>query len=916
MTRLLEKDASFVFDEECLKAFDFLKEKLISAPILISPDWSLPFELMCDASDYAVGAVLGQRRDKHFHPIYYASKTLNDAQENCTITEKELLAIVFAFDKFRSYLVLSKTTVFTYHSALQIKDKRGAENVAADHFSRLEDPKREEIREEAIGDKFPHESVEFVAAEKKGMPWFSDLANYLANGVVLKGMTTQQRKKFFRDARRYIWDDPFLFRIGGDRILRRCVTKEEGNEILRHVHEGLTGGHHGPHTTAQKVFDCGFYWPSVVKDALEFVRRCDACQRTGNISSKNEMPQNPIQILEIFDVWGIDFMGPFPISSGNRYILVAIDYVSKWVEAQALPTNDGRVVVRFLKKLFTRFGTPRALISDRGTHFCNAVMEKSVSTLRGHSSFALHDRRLKRVREFRKGDKVLVYNSRLKLFGGKLKSKWSGPYVVKEVFPYRTIELLDEADGNTWKVNGHRLKHYENITVGEQRSTGKRISSADGDMPSEGSSSRPGRKRRGPTPSPRGDTAEQDYNPNLGQRMIKIEALLGDKFRAALCCMAPQYEELTLEFHATFRYKQGNFEQHDAVSFSLGRQVYEMTMPQFAVATQLYTQAEVQTLEFITSVRGVFTKQHDYSLVRNDLVRFWGTISNAPFSGSMLNSEIIDPVYRYIHKILTATLVGRGSGENKINQVDLFCLLCMVEQRPANVASIIAWSMKRTWRGGPDAGVYMGPYVTRIAESLGVFDKYEARYLKDGPVTVMMGVRELQYAGILSMHEPPSWEPIRAGPQGQPPAGSEAAAAMQSEIPTRYQRPLHRSERPAPQYPLQQPRPDPLSLDSMYDRMEHGFRDLHGLMTTGHNEIRTLLSTGQQRQEEALRYMMGNMNMNVPSFFAPQGSSGQQYSGYGQYGSYGQPSRSGQYGADRSPPEFPIFEAESEEDEE
>ncbi|KAJ0568662.1 putative nucleotidyltransferase, Ribonuclease H [Helianthus annuus] len=111
MTRLLEKDVPFVFDEECLKAFNFLKEQLVSAPILISPDWSLSFELMCDASDYAVGAVLGQRKDKQFHPIYYASKTLNDAQENYTTMEKELLAVVFAFDKFRSYLVLSKTIV-------------------------------------------------------------------------------------------------------------------------------------------------------------------------------------------------------------------------------------------------------------------------------------------------------------------------------------------------------------------------------------------------------------------------------------------------------------------------------------------------------------------------------------------------------------------------------------------------------------------------------------------------------------------------------------------------------------------------------------------------------------------------------------------------------------------------------------
>jgi len=401
MTRLLEKDVSFVFDDECLKAFVFLKEKLVSAPILVAPDWSLPFELMCDASDYAVGAVLGQRREKHFHPIYYASKTLNDAQENYTTTEKELLAVVFAFDKFRSYLVLSKTIVFTDHSALrflfakkdakprlirwilllsefdiEIKDKRGAENVAADHLSCLEDPSREEMREEEIGDRFPHESVDFIKAEKQGMPWFTDLANYLANGVVVGGMTTQQKKKFFRDASKYIWDDPYLFRIGGDRVLRRCVSIDEGLEIIRHCHEGLTGGHHGHHTTAQKVFDCGFYWPSVVKDSLEFVRKCDACQRTGNISYKNEMPQNPIQVLEVFDVWGIDFMGPFPVSSGNKYILVAIDYVSKWVEAQALPTNDARVVIKFLKKLFTRFGTPRALISDRGTHFCNTLMEK------------------------------------------------------------------------------------------------------------------------------------------------------------------------------------------------------------------------------------------------------------------------------------------------------------------------------------------------------------------------------------------------------------------------------------------------------------------------------------------------------------------------------------------------------------
>ncbi|GJV99523.1 hypothetical protein Tco_1554775 [Tanacetum coccineum] len=162
MTQLLVKDTPFNFFEECIQAFDKLKRELTQAPIMIKPDWSLPFEVMCDASDYAVGAMLGQRIDKHFKPIHYASKTMNEAQENYTTTEKELLAVVFAFDKFRQYLVLSKTIVFTDHSALrylftnakprlirwmllqefniEIRNKKVAENLAVDHLSRLENP--------------------------------------------------------------------------------------------------------------------------------------------------------------------------------------------------------------------------------------------------------------------------------------------------------------------------------------------------------------------------------------------------------------------------------------------------------------------------------------------------------------------------------------------------------------------------------------------------------------------------------------------------------------------------------------------------------------------------------------------------------------------------------------------------------
>lgn len=118
MCSLLEKEVKFVFDENCLQAFVLL-QKLIEAPILIAPNWELPFELMCDVSDIAVGAVLGQRKEKMFHSIYYASKTLNATQSNYTVTKKEMLALVFAFDKFRSYLVGTKVVVYTDHAVIK-----------------------------------------------------------------------------------------------------------------------------------------------------------------------------------------------------------------------------------------------------------------------------------------------------------------------------------------------------------------------------------------------------------------------------------------------------------------------------------------------------------------------------------------------------------------------------------------------------------------------------------------------------------------------------------------------------------------------------------------------------------------------------------------------------------------------------
>ncbi|GJZ92806.1 reverse transcriptase domain-containing protein [Tanacetum coccineum] len=171
-------------------------------------------------------------------------------------------------------------------------------------------------------------------------------------------------------------DDPFLFKICADQVIRRCVSGQEAFDILKACHSGHTGGHYGANYTAKKIFDSGFYWPTIYKDAHAFVTRCDICQRQGKISQHDEMPQNSIQVCEIFDMWGINFMGLFPSSRENKYILLAVNYLSKWVEAKALPTNDARVVCKFLKSLFARFGAPRAIISDRGTHFCNDQFAK------------------------------------------------------------------------------------------------------------------------------------------------------------------------------------------------------------------------------------------------------------------------------------------------------------------------------------------------------------------------------------------------------------------------------------------------------------------------------------------------------------------------------------------------------------
>ena len=206
-----------------MQAFSIMKDKLVSTPIVVAPDWDLPFELIFDAGDYAIGAVLGQKKERIFQVIHYASRTLNDAQLNYATTEKELLVIVFAFDKFRPYLIGNKVIVHTDHSAikylmtkkdvksrlirwvlllqdfdLEIKDKKGTENLVAEHLSRLEGP-RDEVQ---VNDNFPDEQL-LAIEDIQSVPWFADYVNYLVAKVIPQEFSYQYKKRFFAQSKHY-----------------------------------------------------------------------------------------------------------------------------------------------------------------------------------------------------------------------------------------------------------------------------------------------------------------------------------------------------------------------------------------------------------------------------------------------------------------------------------------------------------------------------------------------------------------------------------------------------------------------------------------------------------------------------------------------------------------------------------------
>nr|GEW34629.1 reverse transcriptase domain-containing protein [Tanacetum cinerariifolium] len=408
MTRLLEKDTPFIYSKESVEAFQTIKRKITEAPILIALDWDMPFELMSDASNFAIGAVLGQRQDKHVRPIHYASKTMTEAESNYTTTKKEMLAVVYAFEKFRSYLIMNKSIVYTDHPALKylfakkdskarllrwvlllqdlifkVIDTKGAENLAADHLSRLENPYQNVLDPKEINESFSLETLNLVSTRgNSSTSWFADFTNYHAGNFVVKGMLSQQKSKFFKD---------------------------EAIDILMACQYGPTGGYHGPNYTAtksDKLDDAHWAFRTAYKTPTE-------CTPYKLVYGK--ACHLPIE-LEHKAYW--------PLKHANFDLQTAGDH--KKVQLNEL------------------------------NEFHDQAYENSI--IYKEKTKRLHDSKIKDC-VFNISDRVLLFNSRLKIFSGKLKSHWSGPFTISHVYPYDTVELA-QSDEPNFKVNGHRIKHY------------------------------------------------------------------------------------------------------------------------------------------------------------------------------------------------------------------------------------------------------------------------------------------------------------------------------------------------------------------------------------------------------------------------------------------------------------------------
>eukprot|EP00253_Pinus_taeda_P019926 PITA_19926 len=351
--------------------FERLKGLLVSAPLLRPPNYHRDYTLYLAAADTTIGMVLVQTDDDDTeHVIYYLSRNILDTEARYAYVEKLALAVLLG-GKYSKWIFILQEFDLEFATAKLKKSLVFAELIFS--LPSSSSPSHTE-------DHIPDETLFLISTLD---PWYGDIIIYLQTSSFRSGVSKDAQQRIRHQSQPYHIIGDTLYRLGADTVLHRCLTHEEAERVLNDCHSGACGGHMSGYATAQKILRAGYFWPSIFKDCILVVHSCHECQIFQRKMRAPPAPLHPVVTVGPFTKWGIDYVTCNPRSAGGHgFIIVAVDYFTKWVEAMPTLTEDGHTAVQFLfNHVILRFRVPQAIVIDHGKHFRNHMMKELTTQL-------------------------------------------------------------------------------------------------------------------------------------------------------------------------------------------------------------------------------------------------------------------------------------------------------------------------------------------------------------------------------------------------------------------------------------------------------------------------------------------------------------------------------------------------------